>query len=288
MLRDLLFIINKQSLFFSFHERRKRVLSGIIIVLKKEFFMELSKDKIEWLEYDLLSEYPYLFAGTFLRHGGNSSGAYLSLNAGDAVGDHPDSVKANREMIHKQTGVDHLVFAKQIHGTDIIEVTADNYLKIHSSDALFTREKNIGIAVTHADCQAAIFYDPQKEAIAVVHAGWKGLVQNFYQKVIDCFCTVVHSKPQDLIVCISPSLCGKHAEFKNYKEEIPKEYWDFKVDGCHFDLPAIAKLQLTAGGIHEKNLEITPICTFENSSDYFSYRREKITGRHATVIALKK
>lgn len=250
--------------------------------------MELSHDRIEWLEYDLLSEYPELFAGTFLRHGGISSGSYQSLNASDSVGDHPDSVKLNREMIHKQVATNPIIYAKQIHSTDIVEVTKENCHKISSGDALFTREKNLGIAITHADCQGALFFDPTSEALAVVHAGWKGLIQNFYPKVVDYFMKTVHSKPHDLIVCISPSLSCEHAEFKNYKTEIPKEFWDFKVGENHFDLKGISYKQLTGSGIPDKNIEISNICTFKNPKDYFSYRRDKICGRHATVMSLKK
>jgi YfiH family protein len=250
--------------------------------------MELSRDRIEWLEYDLLAEYPELFAGTFLRHGGASSGSYRSLNASESVGDHPDSVKLNREIIQKQVGTSLIVYAKQIHSTEIFEVTKDNYHKIPSCDALFTREKNLAIAVTHADCQGALFFDPTTEALAVVHSGWKGLIQNFYPKVVDYFMKTVHSQPSDLIVAISPSLSCDHAEFINYKTEIPKEFWDFKVGENHFDLKAIAYKQLTGAGIPDKNIEISPVCTFKNAHDYFSYRRDKICGRHATIMALKK
>ena len=250
--------------------------------------MELDKDRVQWIEYDLFTHYSHVFAGTFLRHGGASSGPYVSLNAGDNVGDHPDAVKVNRELIHKQVQVRQILYAKQVHGVDIIEITSKNLAKIPEADGLVTKEKQLGLAVTHADCQGAIFYDPQNEIIGVVHAGWKGLCKNIYQAMVDYLCNTLHSKSEDLIVCISPSLCPEHAEFKDYKEELPRDFWDFQKEKNHFDLWAIANKQLLDAGIQEQNIEMMQDCTYKNSKDYFSFRRDKITGRHATVVALKE
>jgi YfiH family protein len=166
-------------------------------------------------------------------------------------------------------------------------VTAKNCDKIVAADGLFTTEKNLGLAVMHADCQAAIFYDPVHEAIGVVHAGWKGSVQNIYLRMFEAMHRDIGTQPHHLIVCISPSLGPDHAEYKNYKQDFPEEFWDFQVRPNHFDFWAISKKQLTACGILEKNIEISNVCTYCNASDYFSYRREKETGRHATVVALK-
>jgi len=249
--------------------------------------MELDKGRVQWIEYDLLTQYSHVFAGTFLRHGGASSGAYFSLNAGNNVGDHPDAVKVNRELIQKQAQVKNIVYAKQVHGVDIFEITAQNLHKIPEADALVTKEKQIGLAVTHADCQGAIFYDPVSEVIGVAHAGWKGLCNNIYQTMVDYFSNTFNSRPEDLIVCISPSLCCDHAEFKEYKEQLPREYWDFQEKKNYFDLWAIANKQLLDAKVSTKNIEIVKTCTYKNSKDYFSYRRDKITGRHATIIALK-
>jgi hypothetical protein len=222
-----------------------------------------------------------------LRHGGVSAGPYASLNASTEVGDHPDSVKANRVQICQALDVEQIVFPHQKQGVDVVRITSGNWTKIHQADALFTTEKNIALAVTHADCQGAIFYDPAHEAIAVVHSGWRGNVQNIYAKVVEQLKTSVGSKPKDLLVCISPSLGPCHAEFKNYKQELPQEFWSFQVKPHYFDFWKISQMQLTGCGIPEKNVEMSQICTFCNTKDYYSYRREAKTGRHATVAVLK-
>ena len=114
--------------------------------------MEFEKNRLEWLEFDLLDEFSHVFNGVFLRHGGTSIGPYASLNASLSVGDHPDSVRVNREMIRQQSGLNLHVFAKQIHSDKIFEVTHENLSKIPECDGLITKEKNIGLVITHADC----------------------------------------------------------------------------------------------------------------------------------------
>jgi polyphenol oxidase len=249
--------------------------------------VENEKNKIEWLEFDQLESYPHVVHGVFLRHGGMSIGPYTSLNISAEVGDHPDSVKFNRMEICKALGVEQIVFPHQNHGVDVVRITGANASKSHQADAIFTTEKNIALAVTHADCQAAIFYDPAHEAIAVAHAGWRGSVQNIYAKLIEQLKKTVGTNPKDLLVCISPSLGPCHAEFKNYKQELPQEFWSFQVKPHYFDFWKINRMQLTGSGVSEKNIEISETCTFCNAKDCYSHRREAKTGRHATAVVLK-
>ncbi len=250
--------------------------------------MEFEKKKIALLEYDLLSSFTHIFQGTFLRHGGTSEKNFLSLNVSDQVGDNIDCVKRNREIIKNEIGSSKLVIAKQVHGKKVFKVTNDNYLKIPEADALYTKEKDLALVATHADCQVAIFYDPKNDIVAVAHAGWKGLVQNIYKEVMETLVKNEKANASDICVCISPSIGPCHAEFVNYKTELPKEFWGYKTDNDHFNLFEIAKSQLMDCGIKDKNIEISKTCTFCDAENYFSYRRDKITGRHATVVCIKK
>ncbi len=249
--------------------------------------MENGKKKIEWLEFNLLENFPHVAHGVFLRYGGESQGNFGTLNLSESVGDHPDTVKLNREAVRKALGLPKIVFAHQTHGSNVHRITAKNGEKTPPADALFTTEKNIGLAVTHADCQAAIFYDPVHEAIAIAHAGWKGSSQNIYARVVNAMHQEIGTQAHNLIVCISPSLGPDHAEYKNYKQELPHELWAFQKKPNHFDFWEISKSQLAACGIPEKNIEISSLCTQCNHKDYFSYRAQKETGRNATVVGFK-
>lgn len=251
--------------------------------------MEVASGKVEWLEFELLEPYPHIAHGMFLRSGGVSEGPFASLNVGEGTSDHPDRVKFNRDQVRKALGVDRLVFPHQVHGMNVQRVTSKNVDKPLHADALFTTERNLGLAVLHADCQATIFYDPVHEAVAVIHAGWKGLAQNIYARTVEAMQRDLGTQPQNLIACLAPSLGPDHSEFKNYRQELPQDFWAFAVPGkpLHFNLWAIGKKQLLGAGLLERNIELTEVCTYCNDKEYFSYRREKETGRHATAVALK-
>lgn len=253
----------------------------------KEESMEFDQAKIEWLEFDLLQSFPHVKHGVFLRHGGVSKGDCATLNVGNGTSDHHENILANRELIRKAVDSPKLVFPHQTHGMNVERVNQKNIDKTFHADALFTTEKNIALGVTHADCQAAIFYDPVHEAIGVVHAGWKGLVQNIYARVLEAMQRDIGTQPQNLIVCIAPSLGPDHAEYKNYKQDFPQSFWEFQVEPNHFNFWDVSRMQLSELGILDKNIEITETCTACNPKEYFSYRREKDTGRHGTVVALK-
>lgn len=249
--------------------------------------MENANDKLQWLEYDLLSSHPQLVHAVFTRHGGVSQKPFDSLNFSESVGDHPDCVKVNRERVRNALGLSALMVAHSVHGSDVAEITEKNQHLTHSVDALITKETSIGLAVTHADCQAALFYDPVKQAIGIAHAGWRGSVQNIYSKTIDAMKGAFQSEPSDLMVCISPSLGPDHAEFKQYREELPESFWTFQVQPNFFNFWEISTMQLIQAGVHSKHIEIAGICSVCSSKDYFSHRSEKKTGRNASIIALR-
>lgn len=249
--------------------------------------MEFGRRKLEWLEFDLFKDYPHVLHGVFQRHGGVSKKPYATLNIGDSVGDHPDSVKLNRDLIRKNFDLKHLVFPKQEHGTTITRITKENCLSQHHGDALFTSEPGIGLGVSHADCQGALFFDPIHQIVAVAHVGWRGNVQNLYAALVDRLKREVGTKPEDLLVAISPSLGPDHAEFNDYKKEFPQSFWPYQIKPHYFDLWEISKMQLTECGIREKHIEMAKICTVCSVEDYFSHRKEQKTGRNATVIALR-
>ena len=247
------------------------------------------KGKIEWLEFGLFSEIPELVHGVFLRHGGVSEGPFASLNTGSRTGDDdPENISANRELIRQVLQLPALISGKQEHDVNIVTVPSIDPLLDSSCDGLMTQKENLGLMIKHADCQAAIFYDPINKAIANAHAGWRGNVKNIYAKIIETMQRQFGSRPQDLLVGISPSLGPQCSEFKNYRSELPEHFWDYQIKPTYFDLWAISRMQLEQKGVLPHHIEIASICTYSNPNDFFSYRRDKIHGNHATVVGLIK
>lgn len=245
--------------------------------------MILKTDKaLKWHEFELLAGYPLIHA-TFTRRGGVSQGALDSLNVGSRVGDMADNIAENLQRIKKALSLAEICMAKSYHGA---EVAAVNSSSAPRADGISTDNPGLSLCVTHADCQAALFYDPVKHALANVHCGWRGNVQNIYAAAVAHMRAVYQSQPENLLVCISPSLGPEHAEFIHYKTELPEAFWNYQVRPLYFDLWAVSRSQLLAAGVLPQHIQIAGIDTYAQAEDYFSYRRNKSTGRMATVCML--
>jgi hypothetical protein len=247
--------------------------------------------QIEWLEFDLLSDIPKVKHAVFLRHGGYSEGPFASLNTGFYVGDRTDHVHSNIELIKeilKQNipNWSNLVWGRASHGKAIALVNANSPQEVVDFDGILTATPGVSLMMKHADCQIALFYDPKHHAAANIHAGWRGNVANIYGEAVKYMQQAFGSNPSDLLVCISPSLGPDEAEFMHYRSELPEEFWSFQVRPTYFDLWSISEYQLQAAGVLPHHIEVARLSTYSNPYDFYSYRRDKITGRHATCITL--
>ncbi|MGA8164602.1 MAG: peptidoglycan editing factor PgeF [Waddliaceae bacterium] len=244
------------------------------------------KNGIIWLEFELFAENPHLKHGVFLRHGGQSRGEFSSLNLSYSAGDQTQDVATNLKRVASILDLPTLISPFQCHGKAIAQVRGGENPTLLQCDALTTSCPDIGLLIKHADCQSAIIYDPIHHAMANVHSGWRGSVQNIYQETIRFMKRAYGSLPQELLVGISPSLGPGNAEFIHYRSEFPKDFWQFQVKPCYFDFWEISRWQLMQCGILPHHIEIAEMCTYSMSQDCFSYRREKRSGRLGTIVAL--
>lgn len=164
------------------------------------------------------------------------------------------------------------VLLNQTHSDIILEVTEPFSIEaLPEGDAMITRQKNLLLMVKVADCQGIIIFDPIKQALGVVHSGWKGSTKNILGKTIRRMKEVYDCDPKSLLVAISPSLGPCCAEFTDPKTELPVFCHPFIQKNNHVDFWALSKKQCQDEGVLESNIEITGICT-KDSPDFFSYR----------------
>jgi hypothetical protein len=241
---------------------------------------------IVWLEFALFAPFPQLVHGTFLRHGGVSTGPAATLDLGDRDKDNPQARVENQRRVLQIMQAEHLVFPYEVHGTQIVYVDQPPP-KPPQCDALMTDKKGLALMSLHCDCQAAIFFDPKKQAIATVHCGWRGNVHNIYAKALQAMQERWDVAPEDVLVGIAPSLGPEKAEFVNYQKELPESFWPFQVKPLYFDFWRIAREQLEEAGVLPHHIEIASICNYSHPEDFFSYRRDRhITGNHGTLAML--
>lgn len=239
------------------------------------------------IKFDCL-EHPQIAHGCFSRHGGISSRPYDSLNVGFHVDDHSSHVAENRNRIKSTLAIGLLVSAKQVHGDRVLSLTQlpDSDREYDGYDAFVTNLPGIGLMVQQADCQAVMLFDHKKKVVANIHSGWRGSVQNIIATTVQLMVDDYNSAPADILAVISPSLGPCCAEFKNYLDELPTSFHSYQLRPDYFDFWAISRNQLIDAGLDKENIEIARVCTACNEN-YFSFRRDKTTGRLASVIALR-
>ena len=248
---------------------------------------------LSFYQFSLFQTIPGLIHGVFSRHGGSSHGAYASLNLSFDVGDDRRKVVHNRELVLKTLGLSGIRSLKQIHGKETVVIqdgpVKDSHLvpEDRSGDILMTRIPGQGLMIKQADCQSVLFYDPRHKSVANIHCGWRGNVNNVIGEAVRQMKVIYGTHPADLLTGIGPSLGPCCAQFIHYRKEIPARYWTYQARPYYFDFWRLSRDQLISAGVLEDHIEIAGICTSCQTHDFFSYRKEKKTGRFATVIALQ-
>lgn len=232
---------------------------------------------------------PLFFHGIFTRHGGVSPPPWNSQNVSFGLGDSPEHVRANRERIKKKLGCVLLVSAGQVHGSDVyvVKEKPEDDIIVNGFDALITDIGGIGLMIQQADCQAVMLFDPEKKAVGIAHVGWRGTVLNIIAKTVSAMKHSFTTESGDLKAAISPSLGPCCAEFVNYHSELPESLHAYQVQPNYFDFWAISRDQLCAAGVRSESIHVAEVCTC-CSQDYFSYRRDRETGRFASAVGIRE
>ncbi|MEW6220028.1 MAG: peptidoglycan editing factor PgeF [Thermodesulfobacteriota bacterium] len=223
--------------------------------------------------------------GVFGRPGGVSPHPWRSLNVGLGVGDRPENVAANRQRLKEALGLPRLVSLGQVHGAGVLVLrqAPDDDREIPGFDALVTDLAGVGIMIQGADCQAVFLLDPVRQAVGLAHAGWRGSVAGILPATVAAMVEAFGSRPADLLAAIGPSLGPCCAEFRGFRDELPASFWPYRLDGDRFDFWAISAGQLTACGLAPSRIACAGVCTVCDQ-DFFSFRRDRQTGRCAAVV----
>jgi YfiH family protein len=238
----------------------------------------------------LLAAFKELVHGFFTRRGGVSPPPYSQLNLSFAVGDETANVAHNRLLVQQALGLLSLAGAAQVHGKREAVLTNNpeaGAAEIPEVDMLITAQPNLGLLIKQADCQAVMLYDPVRRVVANVHCGWRGQVSNILGQAVRCLEQRCGSRPGDLYAAVGPSLGPCCAEFRHFRREFPPHLWTYQVRPTFFDLWALSRDQLQAAGLTPARIDLADLCTRCRGEEFFSYRREGLTGRQGAVIALR-
>lgn len=236
----------------------------------------------------------------YLRSGGVSDGPFSSLNHGYGLGDQEEKVKENRILAYQKGdfGPHMPVTVKQVHGIDIMTAfeqhAGQGWLNqqddLLPADGLITPTPGLPLAIKTADCLPIALTDDQGQAIAMLHAGWRGLVGGIIIQGVKKMADLLNSQSRHILAAIGPGLSQQHFgvtrelfdQFMPYKDVLK-----LKGDKGYVDLPGIARQQLIKHGVLPSNIFQIPACTYQESEKYFSYRRDNgRTGRMLSMIQI--
>lgn len=220
------------------------------------------------------------------RHGGVSVAPWDSLNFGAHVGDSESHVMQNRQRLTDDVLPAMPQWLNQVHGQDVARLPANE--SVPNADAAITRESGVVCAVMTADCLPVLFCSDDGQEVAAAHAGWRGLCNGVLEKTLAQFHCPAHHIHAWLGPAIGPQAFEVGAEVRTaFMAQDAQADAAFRPVGDKYfaDIWQLARQRLEAAGV--RSISGSPRCTYTESANFFSFRRDGITGRMATLIWLR-
>lgn len=218
------------------------------------------------------------------RAGGVSAGPFASFNLATHVNDAPRAVAENRRRLRLDVPTEP-VWLNQIHSTQVVQ--ADAVHGVPDADASFTRAPGIVCAVLTADCLPVLFCTRDGSAVAAAHAGWRGLAGG----VLEATLGAMQTAPEEVIAWLGAAIGPTAFEVGDEVRETfiaahPSAISAFVPHGQKWlaDLYTLARIRLNACGV--RAVYGGGLCTYSDAARFYSYRRDGVTGRMATLIWL--
>ena len=227
------------------------------------------------------------------RAGGTSAAPFDSFNLRDGLGDVAERVAANRAALVRAVGAVP-VFLDQVHGAHVARLTRADALPgalVRRADASVTTEPGVACAVQVADCLPVLFAAPDGRGVAAAHAGWRGLAGGVLEATVQALCSATGCEPTDLQAWLGACIGPQHFEVG---ADVLDAFGALTGEGGlrHFvpcatgkwlaDLPGLARVRLHRAGVQA--VAGGAWCTVNDASRFFSYRRDRVTGRMAVVV----
>ena len=227
------------------------------------------------------------------RAGGVSAEPFDRLNLRDGIGDDPVAVAHNRRVVAAAIGAAP-VWLNQVHGRGVVRLTAADAradAAMHQADACITTEPGVVCAVQVADCLPVLFAAPGARAVGAAHAGWRGLALGVLEATLHAVCEAAACEPREvsawLGACIGPAQFEVGADVLEAFRALPGAPRFQSRGPAHpgkwlADLPSLASDRLHAADVVD--VSGGAWCTVSEASRFFSFRRDRITGRMAACI----
>lgn len=253
--------------------------------------ISLTKDK-RMLGYESLGSYSNISHFVTTRRGGCGEEAYGTFNCSPYSGDSAEAVFWNQQalldgMVHRPK---ELVIPHQVHGIGCVSIDnayqqaswKEKHDLLSRVDAVMTNVPGYCLCVSTADCVPVLLYDKQCQAVAAVHAGWRGTLDKIVRHTLECMKELYGTRGENVIACIGPSISPESFEvgmevyeaFQKKDFEMPRiSLLNTETGKYHMDLWEANRLQLLEFGVSTHRIEVAGICTHTHHEEFFSARR---------------
>ena len=245
------------------------------------------------------------------------------LNLGFTNWDDRANVLRNRKEFTACIGAAamNMVALRQIHSDIAHRIGTAEPASTLQGDALFTREPGVLLTVQTADCVPILLADTRARAIAAIHSGWRGTLKRVAEKTLGRMKMEFGTRPQDVIAAIGPGIGGccyevGHEVAKEFASQFPQAHEWFtgpfaaiasgdndpnwlpwltmappghapESPRVHLDLIAANRSILVDAGVQPERIVVSQFCTSCRTDLFFSYRKERQTGRMMAAIGIR-
>lgn len=223
------------------------------------------------------------------RQGGVSQPPYDDFNLAMHVGDNPEQVQRNRQQLQQVLETPYEPqWLQQVHGCRVVPARADG--EAPEADASFTRQPGLPCAVLTADCLPVLFCTTGGDQVAAAHAGWRGLADGILEATLRSF----NAPASEIMAWLGPAIGPEQFEvgadvrdaFLTFSADSAWAFTPHPVkDGYWFgDMYQLACQRLVNQGVVQ--IYGGSFCTYNEKERFFSYRRNEVTGRMASIVWL--
>jgi len=221
------------------------------------------------------------------RAGGVSAAPYDSFNLGTHVGDDAADVAANRARLAQILGLpdERFVWMEQLHTNTVTLIDGPSATPVEATDAIVTREKSLALCVLVADCTPVLLSDHTAGVIGAAHAGRMGARNGIVKNTVEAM-VGLGAEPSRIQVLLGPAAAGESYEVPegmalDVEKHLPGSRTRTRKGTPGIDVRAGLVRQLMSLGV--THIDADPRDTITDK-DFFSHRREGVTGRQAGVI----
>jgi YfiH family protein len=246
----------------------------------------------DWLRPDW--DAPGVGALMTTRAGGVSTGPFESMNVRGGLGDDPVAVMQNQAIFAAAIGA-RPVWLNQVHGAAVVRLTGDSLGSVPTADASVCAEPGIACTVQVADCLPVLFAAPRARAVGGAHAGWRGLAGGVLEATLAELCASANCEPPEVQAWLGPCIGPRQFEvgadvlqaFGADPARGDQPFFSAHSAGKWMaDLAGLARERLRRAGV--SRLSGGTWCTVEDASRFFSFRRDRSTGRMVAAVWLDR